>query len=69
VPISFQQDKSSYVGTGAGGREWRVTPTLTGWRLQFRDTGDSTATNAGVFADIEAAKTEANRVVSQTRRR
>ena len=69
MPIAFQQDQGSHIGTGHGGREWRISPTFTGWRLEFRDRGDTVPTNAGVFPDVEAAKGEANRVLSQTRRR
>lgn len=69
MPISFQQDQDGHIGTGPGGREWRIRPTFTGWRLEFCDRGDTTPTNAGVFPNLEAAKAEANRVPSQSRRR
>ena len=45
----------------AGGREWFITPTSTGWRLEFTDPGDERPTYAGTFATIRAAKQEARR--------
>ena len=45
----------------AGGRQWFLTPTSTGWRLEFTDPGDEHPTYAGTFATIRAAKKEARR--------
>ena len=47
--------------TTEGGREWFITPSSTGWRLEFTDPGDERATYAGTFSTIRAAKEEARR--------
>ena len=61
MTIKFVEDPGGFTGVGAGGREWRVTRTYTGWRLEFRDLGDATRTNAGVHVSLEAAQAEAAR--------
>lgn len=57
----FHQHEGSYYGKGKGGRNWRITETLTGWRLEFRDPGDSAATYAGTHATVALAEREAQR--------
>jgi hypothetical protein len=52
---------NAYTASAPGGREWRVSQELTGWRLEFRDSGDPEATNAGVHPSLEAAMREARR--------
>jgi hypothetical protein len=37
--IRFVNYHETYSGTSGGGRRWVITPTLTGWRLEFRDPG------------------------------
>jgi hypothetical protein len=59
--IEFHHEGNTYTGRGAGGRMWRISPELTGWRLEFRDAGDIVATNAGVHRSVEAAIAEACR--------
>jgi hypothetical protein len=59
--IEFLHEGNDYTGCGSSGRVWRISPELTGWRLEFRDTGDLVATNAGVHRSVEAAMTEARR--------
>jgi hypothetical protein len=59
VLFSDFRDKNS--GTTEGGREWFISPTTLGWRLEFMDPGDDQATYAGTFATIGAAKREALR--------
>jgi hypothetical protein len=60
VAINFQDRGRSLVGAGASGRQWRITPVVTGWRLEFIDQGDATPTNAGVHGSVAAAQAEAN---------
>jgi hypothetical protein len=60
--IDFRTDEDgTYRGTDAGDRRWEITPVFTGWRLEFRDPGDATATYAGTHTTLEAAKAEAAR--------
>ena len=61
TPIEFLHEGNSYTGRGTGGRMWRISPELTGWRLEFRDAGDIVATNAGVHQSVESAIAEACR--------
>lgn len=61
MDIQFVEDNGIYTGTGPGGRCWKITPVFTGWRLEFRDPGDTTATYAGVHRSVEAAQTEASK--------
>lgn len=49
------------MGVAEGGRVWRISRTVTGWRLEFRDHGDVGATFAGVHASVAAAQAEAGR--------
>lgn len=59
--IQFRNYDGTYAGQGSDKRMWRITPTLTGWHLEFRDPGDTAATNAGRHSTLDAAKKEANR--------
>jgi hypothetical protein len=59
--IDFTNYDGSYSGAGPGQRMWRILPTLTGWRLEFRDPGDRAATYAGTFGTLHAAQREAAR--------
>lgn len=61
MDLQFVEDHGTYTGTSPGGRRWRITPVFTGWRLEFRDHGDMSATYAGVHASVEAAQAEAAR--------
>lgn len=61
MDIEFVEAHGSYTGTGRGGRRWSISPVFTGWRLEFRDEGDLTATYAGVHRSVEAAQAEAGR--------
>lgn len=67
--MDFDQDGLSYVSVTPGGRTWRICEERTGWRLQFADPGDHTATNAGVHRTLEAAIAEASRVPHRGGRR
>lgn len=69
VVIAFDQEGDAYIGSGAGGRSWRITEERTGWRLEFRDVGDLTATNAGVHPSLRAAIAEAGREAGSAGRR
>jgi len=65
APVPSRIDFSDYQGTHSGlgenHRMWRITPCYTGWRLEFRDPGDVTATYAGTHATLAGAKNEAAR--------
>lgn len=60
-PIDFTEENGVYTGVGDGGRTWTIARSLTGWRLEFRDKGDTTRTNAGNHHTLEAAQAEAGR--------
>ena len=61
MAIEFVEHQGAYTATGPGGRRWRIIPVFTGWKLEFRDEGDMTATYAGVHPSVEAAQAEAAR--------
>jgi len=62
MDIQFVENHGTYTGvSGAGRRRWRISPVFTGWRLEFRDEGDMTATYAGVHRSLAAAQAEAAR--------
>jgi hypothetical protein len=67
--IQFVEDHGTYRGTSRGGRCWRISRVFTGWRLEFRDEGDMTATYAGVHRSVEAAQAEASREANPPLRR
>jgi hypothetical protein len=69
VTIDFRENEGLYVGSDSSGRRWRITRTVTGWRLEFIDPGDAGPTNAGLHATVAAAQAEANRAPRQNRRR
>lgn len=62
MAIDFLLDQGVYTGTDGAGREWRIHRVVTGWRLEFRDRGDVTGTNAGLHRSVGAAQKEAGRV-------
>ncbi|MGZ4458681.1 MAG: hypothetical protein ACXVEU_18000 [Nocardioidaceae bacterium] len=59
--IDFHDNKGTYSGTDSGDRRWQITAVYAGWRLEFRDPGDVTATYAGTHRTLAAAKAEAAR--------
>lgn len=61
MSVVFQKYAESIVGIGERGRRWQVSRTVAGWRLEFRDAGDRTATYAGTFGSLESAMAEADR--------
>lgn len=61
MDIQFVEENGTYTGISPGGRHWKIIPVFTGWRLEFRDEGDTTATYAGVHRSVEAAQTEASK--------
>jgi hypothetical protein len=67
--IDFHESADEFRGTGISGREWRITPAFTGWRLEFTDPGDAAPTFAGVHVSVTAAKAEANTPLFTRRRR
>lgn len=60
MAVEFRDHDGAHIGVDRSGRSWRITRTLTGWRLEFRDLGDVHATYAGNHASLAAAKTEAD---------
>lgn len=58
--IEFVHRGGAYTGAGTDDREWRITTTVTGWRLEFRDPGDAAPTYAGTHVSLEAAQREAS---------
>ncbi|MGH3369296.1 MAG: hypothetical protein ACRDPR_04790 [Nocardioidaceae bacterium] len=61
VSLEFEKDGDGYVGRSTGGRNWRISEELTGWRLEFQDDGDRIATYAGTHRSIDRAIEEARR--------
>lgn len=69
MSIDFEESMGVFRGAGISGREWRISRTVTGWRLEFTDPGDLTATFAGVHGTLSAAKAEADTPAATRRRR
>ncbi len=69
MSIDFQETDGVHRGTGHFGRQWLITRAFTGWRLEFSDPGDTTATFAGVHPTVTAAMAEANTPPSTSRHR
>jgi hypothetical protein len=61
VDLEFVEANGMFTGTGVSGRRWRISRVFTGWRLEFLDDGDLTATYAGVHRTVAAAQAEAAR--------
>ena len=57
--VVFTEVCGTLCGTGHAGRRWQVVQVITGWRLEFRDPGDGTATHAGTYATAAAAQRSA----------
>ena len=58
--INFDKFQGTYSGTGLHGRLWRIRRVPTGWRLEFIDPGDGTATYAGTYSSVDAAQGHAS---------
>ena len=61
MSVVFQEQNGAMVGLGEHGRLWRVVETVSGWRLEFRDAGDTGPTYAGTHRSLESAMDEAAR--------
>lgn len=59
MKVEFHEDNGTHSGDGSRGRQWRITQSRTGWRLEFQDEGDAAPTYAGNHASLDAAKREA----------
>jgi len=59
--MEFVENEGIYTGASPSGRCWRISRVFTGWRLEFRDHGDTAATFAGVHRSVDAAQVEAGR--------
>lgn len=58
--IDFRDDGVGISGEDRQGRLWHILKERCGWRLSFRDPGDTRATNAGLFGSVAAAQQEAD---------
>jgi hypothetical protein len=56
----FEHTGNIHLGVGEHGRRWRISPTFTGWRLEFADPHDDGFTYAGNHRSVQAAKKEAS---------
>ena len=61
MDVQFDEQDGVYTGTAGTGRHWTVSRVFTGWRLEFRDEGDTATTYAGVHRTLQAAQAEAAR--------
>jgi hypothetical protein len=52
--IAFEESGGVWRGAGARGRQWVITPILTGWRLQFVDPGRPPV-NSGTYRTVADA--------------
>lgn len=59
--LVFRDDCGTYSCKDSRDRCWHITKVYTGWRLEFRDPGDMTATFAGTHRTLLAAQAEAAR--------
>jgi hypothetical protein len=59
--VVFKEIAGEHVGIGPRGRRWRVVRSVSGWRLEFRDAGDTEYTYAGTHGTLEQALAEAER--------
>ncbi|MFP5253053.1 MAG: hypothetical protein ACLGH4_04585 [Actinomycetes bacterium] len=56
--IDFVPEDEGVSGEDRRGRRWHILEERSGWRLSFRDPGDTRPTNAGVFGSLAAAQRE-----------
>jgi hypothetical protein len=61
IEFTKSPESDAYAGESPTGRRWQISPTRTGWHLEFRDPGDEQPTYAGTFGRLRDARTEANR--------
>jgi hypothetical protein len=59
--LDFSSYQGTYSATDRNERLWRISATRSGWRLEFRDDGDTSWTYAGTHATLRAAQREAAR--------
>ncbi|MEO5709380.1 MAG: hypothetical protein ABIQ59_06130 [Nocardioidaceae bacterium] len=55
MTVVFQEQDGIINGIGAWGRRWRIVRTVSGWRLEFSDVGESSATYAGTHPSLASA--------------
>jgi len=67
--IEFKEHLGVHTGVGHGGRVWRIINSFAGWRMEFRDTGDTHPTYAGLHSSLQSAQAEANRPTSRGQQR
>ena len=59
--VAFTNYAGTYTGVGPDQREWRISPTLSGWRLEYRDPDDAAWSYSGTHRTLEAAQSGAGR--------
>ncbi len=67
--IAFAEVSDGHWGEGPDQRRWHITRAFTGWRLEFLDPTDETATYAGTHSTLDRAKLEAEVVTGVNRDR
>jgi hypothetical protein len=58
--LAFTNSHGTYNAIDKLNRVWRISPTLTGWRLEFRDAGDPGWTYASTHDTLRAAQKAAD---------
>ena len=53
--LVFVPSDGGYGADGYDGRRWLIRPVMTGWRLEFTDSGDEQPTYAGTHGTLERA--------------
>ena len=60
--LTFAFEAGTYTGMGPDQRSWRISPSLSGWRLEYRDADDSTWSYSGTHLSLRAAQLAAEEI-------
>ncbi len=60
--LAFAFEAGTYTGVGPDQRSWRISPTLSGWRLEYRDSEDPTWSYSGTHLSLRAAQLAAEQI-------
>ena len=60
--LVFAYEAGTYTCVGPDRRGWRISPTLSGWRLEYRDSDDSTWSYSGTHLSLRAAQLAAEEI-------
>lgn len=60
--LAFTYEAGTYTSVGPDQRGWRISPTLSGWRLEYRDADDSTWSYSGTHLSLRAAQLAAEEI-------